>query len=180
MKKLLLMAAALLISSNAFALELKSKDIDEGGTLKDTQVFDSFGCKGKNLSPHLSWTGAPEATKSFAVNVYDPDAPTGSGWWHWVVFNIPATSTELPAGIGKLTNARLPGNAISSRNDYGAGGFGGACPPAGDKPHRYIFTVYALKVEALPLDVDATPAMAGFNINANTLAKASITATYGR
>jgi Raf kinase inhibitor-like YbhB/YbcL family protein len=110
--------------------------------------------------------------------VYDPDAPTGSGWWHWIVFDLPAEVSALPRGIGRV--AKLPAGARQGRNDFGTGEFGGACPPAGDKPHRYIFTIYALKVDHLELPPDASAALIGFKINANQIGKASITARYGR
>lgn len=181
--RFLIMAAALLtFNYGAWAAEFKlsSPQIKDGGTLANDQVFNSFGCTGGNVSPELSWSGAPKETKSFAVNVYDPDAPTGSGWWHWVLVNLPATTTVLPLGAGDATKNLLPAGTLQTQTDFGAPGFGGACPPQGDKPHRYIFTVYALKVESLPLDAKASGALAGYYINANTLAKASITATYGR
>ena len=167
-------------SAMASAFTLSSPQIKEGGSLANEQVFNSFGCTGDNVSPELSWSGAPKETKSFAVNVYDPDAPTGSGWWHWVLINLPASTTKLPLGAGDATKNLLPAGALQTQTDFGTPGFGGACPPQGDKPHRYIFTVYALKVESLPLDAKASGALAGYYINANTIAKASITATYGR
>src|SRR5262249_32013324 len=138
---------------------LESPSIKPGATLNEAQVFNSFGCSGKNLSPALQWSGAPAGTKSFAVTLYDPDAPTGSGWWHWVVFNIPASTTSLPEGAGSTDGAHLPAGAAQGKTDFGAPGFGGACPPPGDKPHRYIFTVYALKTDKLDASADASPAM---------------------
>ena len=122
----------------------------------------------------------PAGTKSFAVVVYDPDAPTGSGWWHWVIFNLPPSATRLPVNAGDPSaNLAPPGN-VQSMTDFGTTGYGGPCPPQGDKPHRYIFTVYALKVDRLPLDSKASGAMVGFYLNQNALGKASFTATYGR
>ena len=163
------------------AFTLTSPDLPEGQPLPNAQVFNSFGCTGANVSPRLEWKGAPAGTKSFAVTVYDPDAPTGSGWWHWVVFNIPATTTVLEAGAGDPASSKAPrGGAVQSMTDFGAPGFGGACPPQGDKPHRYIFTVHALKVDSLPLDAKAPGAMVGYYLTMNTLAKASFTRTYGR
>ena len=160
---------------------LKSPDLPEGQPLPNAQVFNSFGCTGANVSPRLEWSGAPAGTKSFAVTVYDPDAPTGSGWWHWVVFNIPATTTVLEAGAGDPASSKAPrGGAVQSMTDFGVPGFGGACPPQGDKPHRYIFTVHALKVDNLPLDAKAPGAMVGYYLTMNTLAKASFTRTFGR
>lgn len=154
---------------------LSSTSVAEGVQLSGDQVFMGFGCEGGNTSPHLAWSGAPEGTKSFAVTAYDPDAPTGSGWWHWNVVNIPVATTELPSGI----SGSLAGGPVELTNDYGVAGFGGACPPAGEV-HRYIFTVHALAVETLDLPAHASNALAGFMINANELGQAQITATYTR
>ena len=139
-----------------------------------------MGCTGQNISPALDWTNPPAGTRSFAVTAYDPDAPTGSGWWHWVMFNIPAGTSELPAGAGAPDASLAPQGAIQSRTDFGVPGYGGPCPPEGDTPHRYIFTVFALSVDALPLDENAPGAMVGFFLNANVIDKASFEATYGR
>lgn len=148
-------------------LTLTSNDITDGGVLPDTQVK----AKG-DTSPHLKWSGAPEGTKSYAVTCYDPDAPTGSGFWHWTVANIPANVTELPTG------GPVPSGAVEGRTDYGPAGFGGAAPPAGHGPHRYIFTVFAVDVEKLDVTPDNSGAVFGFNLHFHTLAKATITATY--
>ena len=183
MRKSLFAASLLLLAgtaAQAAGFSLTSPTIKPGSMLTDTQVFNGFGCEGKNVSPALKWSGAPAGTKSFAVTVYDPDAPTGSGWWHWVVFNIPAGANELPAGAGSADGKGLPAGAVQGRTDFGAPGFGGACPPKGDKPHRYIFTVHALKTEKLDVPADATAALVGFMINANRLGKASFEAKYGR
>lgn len=137
-------------------------------------------CTGNNLSPALQWQGAPTATKSYAVTVYDPDAPTGSGWWHWVVYNIPGNVTRLAAGAGDPARNILPSGASQGNTDFGAPGYGGPCPPKGDKPHHYIFTVYALNTDRLDLPAGATAAYVGFNIHAHQLAKATLTALYGR
>ncbi len=178
----LVLSALLVLSSQAFAAKftLTSPVIKEGQNLSLDQVFNSFGCTGKNLSPALSWSNPPAGTKSFALTVYDPDAPTGSGWWHWVVYNLPASATGLAAEAGDVSGKNLPAGAVQGRTDYGSPGFGGACPPPGDKPHRYQFTVYALKVDKLELPQDATAAFVGYNILANSLGKAQITARYGR
>lgn len=179
----LILCATLLVGANAAqaaAMSLSSPTIEPGSMLTDAQVFKGFGCEGRNISPALKWSGAPKDAKSFAITVYDPDAPTGSGWWHWVVYNIPATVTELPEGAGAADGKGLPAGAVQGRTDFGAPGFGGACPPQGDKPHRYIFTVHALKVDKLDLPPDATAALVGFMINANRLGKASFEARYGR
>ncbi|MFP5296490.1 MAG: YbhB/YbcL family Raf kinase inhibitor-like protein [Alphaproteobacteria bacterium] len=146
---------------------LTSNDIVDGGVLPDAQVK----AKG-STSPHLRWSGAPDRTKSYAVTCYDPDAPTGSGFWHWTVANIPAGVTELPTG------GPVPAGAVEGRTDYGEPGFGGAAPPPGHGPHRYIFTVFAVDVEKLDVTPDNSGAVFGFNLHFHTLAKASITATY--
>jgi Raf kinase inhibitor-like YbhB/YbcL family protein len=162
------------------SFKLESPTVKPGAMLTDAQVFNGFGCSGKNVSPALRWSGAPKGTKGYAVTVYDPDAPTGSGWWHWVVYNIPASATELAEGAGTGDGKGLPPGSAQGRTDFGAPGFGGACPPKGDKPHRYIFTVHALKTEKLDVPADATAALVGFMINANRLGQASFTAKYGR
>jgi Raf kinase inhibitor-like YbhB/YbcL family protein len=161
------------------AFRLHSPTVAPNSILSNDQVYSGFGCSGKNISPALSWKGAPHDTKSFALTVYDPDAPTGSGWWHWVVYNIPADVTELPEGAGN-PGGKLPATAVQGHTDFGTSGFGGACPPAGDKPHRYIFTVYALKTEKISVADEASAAMIGFMIHANALTKATLTAHYGR
>lgn len=182
MRNLLLCAAlmAAVAAPQAAGLSLSSPTIKPGSKLTDAQVYKGFGCEGQNISPALAWRGAPKDTKSFAVTVYDPDAPTGSGWWHWVVYNIPATVTELPEGAGAADGKSLPAGAMHGRTDFGAPGFGGACPPKGDRPHRYIFTVHALKVDKLEVPADATAALIGFMLHANALGKASFEARYGR
>lgn len=174
-------AAALLAAFPALAgdFRLTSTDIAEGKQMADRQVFAGFGCSGGNLSPALAWDGAPAGTKSFAITAYDPDAPTGSGWWHWVVFNLPASVRAVPAGAGGADGAGLPAGAMQSRTDFGPPGYGGPCPPPG-APHRYIFTVHALDVDGLPLDPQASAAMVGFMVNAHSLGKASLTGRYGR
>jgi Raf kinase inhibitor-like YbhB/YbcL family protein len=164
--------------SPAHAFDLKSADLRDHATLGSMQVLDGFGCKGGDTSPQLAWTAPPAGTKSFALTVYDPDAPTGSGWWHWVVYDIPAQVHSLDAGAGKP--GRLPPGARHGRSDFGTMAFGGACPPAGDKPHRYVITVHALKVDRLELPPDPSGAMVGFMIHANQLGSASLTARYGR
>lgn len=182
LRKSLIPATLALLCTAGVALAenftLSSKDLT--GQLTEQQVFSGFGCTGKNISPHLQWKNAPPETKSFAVTVYDPDAPTGSGWWHWVVFNIPPSVTQLDADAGNPARELAPNGSIESVTDYGRPGFGGACPPVGDKPHRYVFTVYALKVEKLDLNSASPPAMVGYYLNNNALAKASLISYYGR
>lgn len=157
-------------------MTLKSQSIAENKMLKNDQVFSGFGCTGKNISPQLSWSGAPAETKSYAIMAYDPDAPTGSGWWHWVAFNIPKDTNSVAENFGASDHEGI----IQSRTDFGTYGFGGACPPVGDKAHRYKFTVYALKTDKLPLDKDASAAMVGYMVRANAIDSATITAKYGR
>jgi len=177
-----LVALALTLAPPALAagkFALTSKDVKPGAMLTDAQVFNGFGCSGGNVSPELAWAGAPAGAKSFVVTVYDPDAPTGSGWWHWVVYDIPATAKGLAQGAGS-GKADLPEGAKQGKTDFGAPGFGGACPPPGDKPHRYVFTVYALKVDKLDVPADASPALIGFMTKANSLGSATFTAKYAR
>ncbi len=162
----------------AGGFELESPDIH--GQLSLAQVYDGFGCRGENVSPLLMWHGEPKGTKSFAVTVYDPDAPTGSGWWHWIVFNIPASVHRLPRGAGVPGSPLMPKGAVQSVTSFGKPGFGGACPPRGDRPHRYIFTVYALDVAKLPLEASSPPALVGYMLQKHALAKASLMAYYGR
>jgi len=171
---------AVMSAGSAFAgtLTLESPDLKDGGVMTNVQVFDGFGCTGKNISPALSWSGAPEGTKYFAVTAYDPDAPTGSGWWHWVVVNLPADTTSLKRGAGKK-GQDLPTGALQTMTDFGMAGYGGACPPVGDKPHHYHFTVYALKGK-VPVEASASGAMAGYYIQSLKLDEAKITVTYGR
>lgn len=157
---------------------LSSKDLGGNATL--TQEFNSFGCVGKNESPQLSWSNAPEGTKSFAITMYDPDAPTGSGWWHWVVFDIPANIKELKANAGNPEGNLMPKGAIQSLTNFGTKGYGGPCPPEGHGIHQYIITVYALKTDKLGIDENANPAIAGYYLWNNTIAKASIVTYYQR
>jgi Raf kinase inhibitor-like YbhB/YbcL family protein len=183
MKHSIVLASALISASalvHAEGFQLVSSDIKAGSLIDARFEFNGFGCSGENRSPALQWSGAPAGTKSFALTVYDPDAPTGSGWWHWSVINLPASVTALPADAGAVGGAKLPPGASPVRIDYGVAGWGGVCPPQGDKPHRYIFTVHALKTPHLDLPADATAALAGYMINANALGKASFVARYGR
>ena len=159
------------------AFRLFSKDLTEGGVLPGKNVFNGFGHSGENQSPQLEWADAPEGTQSFALTMYDPDAPTGSGFWHWVVVDLPATTTELPSGIGSGT-ATLPAGARQTRTDMGNQGYIGAAPPPGPQ-HRYIFTLYALKVDKLPVPDDASGAMVGMMTGMNALDKATLTVNFG-
>jgi Raf kinase inhibitor-like YbhB/YbcL family protein len=162
------------------AFTVSSKEVSAGKQIPLAQVFGGMGCTGSNVSPSLSWHGAPAGTKSFALTMYDPDAPTGSGWWHWVVYDIPGSATGLAAGAGDPAKKLLPAGTVQGNTDFGAPGYGGPCPPAGDKPHHYIFTLYALKVAKLDVPAGASAAYVGFNLHANTLATATFTSLYGR
>lgn len=153
---------------------LKSSDFKDGGAIPDKHVFNSFGCTGGNVAPALEWANPPAGTKSFALMVHDPDAPTGSGWWHWVVYNIPADAKSIPEG------GPLPTGAAQGNTDFGTPGWGGPCPPVGSGNHHYNFTLFALKVDKLDLPANATAALVGFNVNANTLGKAKLTGLYAR
>jgi Raf kinase inhibitor-like YbhB/YbcL family protein len=159
------------------AFTVTSDDVADGVQMTDRQVYNSFGMSGDNISPQLSWSGFPGATKGFAVTCYDPDAPTGSGFWHWLLIDVPASVTSLAAGAG--SGSGLPAGAFHVRNDYGTKDFGGAAPPAGDEPHRYVFAVHALDVETLGIDSDVTPAVAGFNLRFHTIARGLLVPVYG-
>lgn len=158
--------------ADAQIFTLKSNDLK--GQFTNKFMAKTFGCNGENKSPQLSWSDAPAETKSFAITMYDQDAPTGSGWWHWVVFNIPNGAIELIEDAGNLQNSSLPEGSIQGLTDFGTRGYGGPCPPQNDKPHAYVITVYALRVAHLGVEKDATPALVGFMINQHLLAKASL------
>ncbi|WP_317898457.1 YbhB/YbcL family Raf kinase inhibitor-like protein [Aurantibacillus circumpalustris] len=178
MKKIVFLLSLCVLQINrasAQTFTLKSSDV--GGQATQKQFFNGMGCSGQNISPQLSWENAPEGTTHFAVTMFDKDAPTGSGFWHWVIFNIPATVTELKSGAGEITKKLAPKEAIQSITDFGKPGYGGPCPPAG-APHQYLITVYALKSK-IELDKNASPAMVGFYLNSNMLSKAAIV-MYGK
>ena len=159
---------------------LTSPDFKPNGTLQMEQVFNSFGCAGKNISPQLAWSGAPEGTKGFALLVHDPDAPTGgAGWWHWLVVNIPGTATGLAKDAGRADGSTLPAGAAQVNTDFGGPGWGGPCPPVGDKPHRYMFTLYALKTERLDVS-GASASLVGYMVNGNSIGKATLIGKFGR
>lgn len=169
------------LTAQAAKFTLESPEIPPNGTIRSEQVFDGFGCAGDNVSPALEWKNAPKEARSFAVLVHDPDAPTGgSGWWHWLVINLPPQTTGLALGAGKSDGSALPAGATQIATDFGGPGWGGPCPPVGDRPHRYRFTVHALKVDQLDLPPGATAALAGFMVNANSIGKATLTGRYGR
>lgn len=162
----------------AAAFRLSAPDFISKGRIDVSHVFNGMGCTGQNISPALTWANPPAGTKSFAVTMYDPDAPTGSGWWHWVMYNIPANTLSLPAGAGNGRNA--PRGSTQGPTDFGSKGYGGPCPPVGDKPHHYHITVFALKVDKLDIPGNATSAYVGFNLNANKLATARVTGLFAR
>jgi len=176
--RMLVAVGVMMMASPAMAggFTLTSDTIKQGGKIGMDQVFNGFGCSGKNISPDLKWSGAPKGTQAFALTMYDPDAPTGSGWWHWVVLNIPADATGLPTNAG--SGGDLPKGATQTRTDFGKPGYGGPCPPPG-KPHHYIFKVFALKAP-IQLDADSSGAMVGFYITQNKIGAAKLAATFGR
>lgn len=189
MRKILLpLALATLAAPAAMAFTIESTQVPADAQIGDAQVFDGFGCTGGNVSPELTWSDAPEGTQSFALIMFDPDAPTGvGGFTHWIVYNIPADATSLPEGAGAQDGAALPAGAKMAGNSYGFGGYGGPCPPEGDTPHRYQFTLYAIGKAALEIPDGATSAVAGFFINAYSVkdadgkpATAYLEGTFGR
>jgi len=151
-----------------------SDDVADGQMLGEAQLY-----AGKNLSPHLRWEGFPAETRGVAVTCFDPDAPTGSGFWHWVLFDLPASATELPTGAGSGDKAGLPTGATHARNDFGTHDFGGAAPPEGDPPHRYLFAVHALDTDTLGPDANASPAYVGFNLRFHAIARGLLIPVYG-
>lgn len=157
---------------------LRAPDLLSGGRIAASHVYNGMGCTGQNISPALEWSNPPAGTKSFAVTIYDPDAPTGSGWWHWVMYNIPASTTSLAAGAGNGRNA--PRGSAQGTTDFGTRGYGGPCPPPGDAPHHYHIKVFALKIDRIDAPGNATAAFIGFNLNANKLATSEIIGRYGR
>lgn len=160
------------------SFELTSTDLSEGGTLPAAQVSGIFGAGGQDVSPQLSWSGFPAETKSFAVTVYDPDAPTGSGFWHWAVADIPVSTTSLVSGAGDAAGSGLPAEAVSLRNDASLAQYLGAAPPAGHGVHHYYIAVHAVDVESIGVGPDATPAFLGFNLSGHTLARAVMVGTF--
>jgi len=167
-------------SAMADSFTLSSNDIKQGEFMAKAQEFNGFGCSGGDLSPQLQWSGAPKGTKSFAITAYDPDAPTGSGWWHWQVVNIASDVTAIETGAGSTKQDLAPKGSFQVNNDYGSRGFGGACPPQGHGVHHYRFTVHALSVEKLDLPEQASGALAGYMINAHTIESATIESLYKR
>lgn len=173
------MSSVFSLASMADGFTLSSPDLLQGQLMNKAQEFEGFGCDGGNTSPELIWNNAPEGTEAFAVTVYDPDAPTGSGWWHWQIVNIPSKVTSLAAGAGNQRNNIAPQGSRQMENDYGSVGFGGACPPVGHGVHRYQFTVHALS-EKLEVPEKASGALVGYLINANSLGSSTIESLYRR
>ena len=168
------------LPSLASTLTLSSNDIAQGEFMDKKHEFNGFGCSGEDMSPQLTWSNAPKGTKSFAITAYDPDAPTGSGWWHWQLVNIPVTVMKLPTNAGSVEKSLAPLGSLHIQNDYGVAGFGGACPPVGHGLHHYRFTIHALSIEKLNLPEDASGALASYMINANTLGSSTIESLYIR
>lgn len=178
----LISALSLSLSVSAFAgsFKLSSHDISEGNFMSKAQEYNGFGCSGGDLSPHLKWSNPPQGTKSFAITAYDPDAPTGSGWWHWQMINIPLNVMELATGAGNIKNNIAPAGSTQINNDYGRRGFGGACPPVGLGVHHYRFTVHALSIAKLELPRDASGALTGYMINSHSIESSTIESLYKR
>lgn len=177
--KAAIVAVACMNANTVLAADFTAASGDfASGKVAQAQFANGFGCTGGNISPDVSWSNAPEGTKSFLVTLYDKDAPTGSGWWHWVVMNIPADATSLKSGAGSEAG-QLPQGAVMTPTDTGLPGYGGACPPPGTE-HDYMITVKALSVDKLPVPDNATPALVGFVSNMNTLAVATVSAKGGR
>ena len=174
-----LLLAGLSVSTLAQAerFQLSSPDVSPGQPLAAEFVFKGFGCDGGNQSPALRWSTPPAGTRSLAITVYDPDAPTGSGWWHWQVVNLPASTRELARNASV---SGLPAGAVQTRTDFGKPGYGGACPPPGHGKHRYQFTVWALDVASLPLDGEASGALTGYMLRQHALGQAQLTVHYSR
>jgi Raf kinase inhibitor-like YbhB/YbcL family protein len=167
------------LDAGAGGMTIASPDIQPGATINEEQVLQGFGCTGQNLSPALSWSGTPAGAKSLALTVFDSDAP-GGGWWHWIIFDMPPSTTGLPKNAGSLASNLAPSGSVQSRNSFGTPGWGGPCPPQGDPPHHYIFTIYALGIDRLGVNADVSPAAIGSSLQSHTLDKASLTGLYGR
>jgi Raf kinase inhibitor-like YbhB/YbcL family protein len=184
MRKTILGSAIILLATagvvDAAAFTLTSTSFKPNAQIPEKMVANTFGCAGENVSPALEWKNPPAGTKSFALMVHDPDAPTGgAGFWHWIVFNIPPDATGLPEGAGSAAGTGLPKGAVQWNTDFGTVGWGGPCPPPGPK-HKYNFTLYALKVDKIDVPAGASPAVVGFNVTSNALGKAKLGAVYAR
>lgn len=175
-----MLAAVSVAAATAADFSLRAPSFQNGDVLPKTHVFNGFGCEGSNLSPALAWGPLPAGTRSVAITVFDPDAPTGSGWWHWIAYDLPDTTTQLVQDGGAPGGHNLPPGAKMARNDFGVVGYGGACPPPGARAHRYIFTVHALKVPRLEVPADASAALISYSINSSRIASARLVGLYGR
>src|SRR6185437_9027685 len=175
-KKLLILLSLtfLLYFTNAQEMIISSKDFKNGANLNQNQMANIYGCHGKNISPELSWSGIPKTAKSLAISVYDPDAPTGSGFWHWIIYYININTKFISNGASNTSH--MPDNAVEALNDSGTKGYLGACPPKGDDKHRYEFTIYALDVDKLPVPKNATSPLIRFILYKHIISKAAITA----
>lgn len=182
MKALLVVLATLSFTASAkpeASFRLWSPTITAGSSIPEKNVYNSFGCSGANVSPELRWEGVPAGTKALGLTMYDPDAPTGSGWWHWIVYNLPPDTAKLPAGAGDPKAPKLPAGAAQGKTDFAVPGYGGPCPPKGDKAHRYVFTLFALK-DKVEASADTMPAAIGYQLHAKAIGRATFTASYGR
>jgi Raf kinase inhibitor-like YbhB/YbcL family protein len=168
------------LAAPASAFEISSPAVGSDNTIPEKYTANTFGCSGENVSLPLEWSGVPADAKSLAITIFDPDAPTGSGFWHWELANLPPSTMSLPENAGAAGNGNLPEGAVQARNDAGTSAYFGPCPPQGDTPHHYVITIFAVGAEALPVNADASGAVVGFNLHFNTLDKASVTYTYGR
>jgi Raf kinase inhibitor-like YbhB/YbcL family protein len=177
---LMIVAAGTAPAQAAPAFALSSPAFKSNAAIPDKYAFNGMGCTGANVSPPLEWKNPPAGTKSFVLMEHDPDAPTGSGWWHWIVYDLPADATSLPEGAGAADGKALPKGAILGKTDMGTPAYGGACPPPGSPKHHYNFTLFALKIDKVEVPVGASAAMIGYMANANALGKAKLTGTYAR
>jgi Raf kinase inhibitor-like YbhB/YbcL family protein len=172
--------ASIALAGPASAFEISSPAVGSDGTIPLKYTANGFGCSGGNVSLPLEWSDVPAGAKSLALTMFDPDAPTGSGFWHWLVVNMPPTTTGLAAGAGEPGNAKLPAGSVQARGDAGVAGYFGPCPPEGDPAHHYVITVFAVDADKLDIDANTSGAVVGFNLHFHTIDKASVTYTYGR
>jgi Raf kinase inhibitor-like YbhB/YbcL family protein len=179
-RSLCLALALAAVAGPTWAFEISSPAIGSDNKIPDKYVADFFGCSGGNVSLPLVWRDVPAGAKSLALTIFEPDEPTGSGFWHWLVVNLPPSTTSLAEGVGKPGTTMLPFGAVQARNDAGTAAYFGPCPPQGDAPHHYVITIFAVKVDKLNIDRSTSGAVVGFNLHFNTLDKASVTYTYGR
>lgn len=178
--KLLATVAFAALAGPVWAFSISSPAVGSDNTIPLKYTANSFGCHGGDVSLPLVWKDVPAGAKSLAITMYDPDAPTGSGFWHWLIVNLPPSTTSLPMGAGVVGNAKLPAGAVQARGDAGVPGYFGPCPPMGDPAHRYVITIFAVNVPKLAIDANTSGAVVGFNLHFHTLAKASVTYKYGR